>query len=810
MRRTSTLVALVIAVIGMLAVSAAAASAKKPTLKVNAGQKQALKKGGLTVKVKGLKKGKVKLSAKSSTFDNQDLTKLTKKATLRAQSKAPTAVLKLTNKGRKAITSCESRKIVVNGKGVKKEQIELVRNTKDCKPRPIDLTQAANCDFIGDQSESLCMLPFPDDYYTVKDKSTATGRRINFKDGGMPVNASGQVVTAAPYNGNDGFSPGQVITLKVPGLDTPAAFAATNPIPINKLSRNESQDSNEPIVVIDAATNKRVPIWVEIDSNATTAKDTALLIHAATQFESGHRYIVAMRNLKDSSGNKLKAPEGFRYYRDKLPTDEDAINAQSKRFENMFRSLRKAKIKRANLYLAWDFTVASDDNIAQRMLHMRDDAFAQLGDTNLADGVVAGNAPAFSVSTVVPNPNPGQIARRITGTFTVPCYLTNNCQPPAVMDLDANGNPIQHGTYQANFDCIIPVAATTAAGRPSLYGHGLLGDASEVGSSPQRSLAQAHNFVFCATDEIGFSEGDIPNTIGILQNMGNFPQLTDRTQQGLLNELYLGRLMDNPSGFLSNVAFHADGTTLGSPPVIDTTKLYYNGNSQGGILGGALTAISPDFTRASLGVPAMGYSTLLTRSIDFDLYSQVLYPAYPNELSRPLILSLVQMLWDRSEPNGYAHRMTSNPLANTPAHKVLMNVALGDHQVTNYQADVEARTIGAQVHSPVVYDGRWPDFDVAWNIPRISSYPFAGSAIVYWDGGPVRSTGNPAPNDVLGTDVPPLGNVPNKSGKDPHGLPRAQAQEQQMVSDFLQPDGTSNITDTCLGLPCFDGGFTGP
>ncbi len=98
-----------------------------------------------------------------------------------------------------------------------------------------------------------------------------------------------------------------------------------------------------------------------------------------------------------------------------------------------------------------------------------------------------------------------------------------------------------------------------------------------------------------------------PNTIGILQNLGRFPQLTDRLQQGLLNELLLGRLMDNPSGFLTNAAFHVSGVDTTSPAVIDTSKLYYNGNSQGGILGGALTAVSPDFTRASLGVPAMNY-----------------------------------------------------------------------------------------------------------------------------------------------------------------------------------------------------------
>ena len=50
-----------------------------------------------------------------------------------------------------------------------------------------------------------------------------------------------------------------------------------------------------------------------------------------------------------------------------------------------------------------------------------------------------------------------------------------------------------------------------------------------------------------------------------------------------------------------------------------------------------------------------------------------MYPHYPDELSRPLALTLIQMLWDRGEANGYAHRMTTNPLPNTPPHKVLMN-----------------------------------------------------------------------------------------------------------------------------------------
>ena len=52
--------------------------------------------------------------------------------------------------------------------------------------------------------------------------------------------------------------------------------------------------------------------------------------------------------------------------------------------EEIFATLGQAGIERT-LYLAWDFTVASERNLTERALSMRDDAFAQLGDTDLAD-----------------------------------------------------------------------------------------------------------------------------------------------------------------------------------------------------------------------------------------------------------------------------------------------------------------------------------------------------------------------------------------------------------------------------------------
>ena len=672
---------------------------------------------------------------------------------------------------------------------------------------PIDLSHAETCDFIAEPGDPVCMLPFPDDYYTVPDAGSATGRRVDFKTEGMPANAASTHIEAAPYNASDGFSPGSVILLKIPGIGTSQDVKAMRAAAINHIGRYAS--SNAPVVVIDAQTGQRWPIWVEIDSAAgPSAAD--LEIHPAVNFTSGHRYIVALRNVRNAAGETIEAPAAFRYYRDNVPSEQEPINARREHFEQIFSTLEGAGIARSNLYLAWDFTVASDINNAGRELAMRNDAFAQLGDTNLADGTPQGSSPAFSVESVENEPFPGEIARRVKGTFTVPCFLFPSCEAGGRMVLDAEGAPMQNGTWSANFDCIIPLSVTTGpseAGRPAVYGHGLLGSADEVAASPQRSLSEDYKIVHCATDEIGMAESDVPVVEAALQDVSAFPAIPDRLQQGLLDELYLGRAMISSSGFTTDPAFHQDGT-LSTGSVLDTSHLYYNGNSQGGIMGGALTAVSPDFTRAELGVPAMNYSVLLPRSVDFAPFAALFDSSYPNATARPLVLDLMQMLWDRGEPDGYAERMTSNPLPDTPAHQVLINVALGDHQVTNYQSDVEARTVGARAHTPVLYKGRWPRGHALWGVRAIKHYPYTGSAVYYWDIGPVRESPLGS-GKFIGTEPPPFANIPNTVGEDPHGAPRGEpGTEELLVSDFF--GGAIAMADNCSGGPCFAGGFTGP
>jgi hypothetical protein len=707
---------------------------------------------------------------------------------------------------------------------------------------PLDVTAADRCDFMD---PAVCLQPWPNDYFTVADGSTDTGRRLNFNAQSMPKNINGVGVDPTDYRRADGYSPGNMIVVKVPGVSTQAAFQNSGLVPITDIRR--FADPNQAAVVIDAATGQRHPIFTELDANPASTGDVNLIIRPTVNFEEGHRYIVALRGLRDAQNQPLDPPMPFRVYRDRLITKQDPVEARRPHMETLIQRLQNSAVPRANLYMAWDFTVASEDSLAGRALALRDDALERIGDdtpgdpitgngdTTPGDGVIDGDAPEFEIqSTTDPA---GNVLRQIEGTLTnVPCYLTPDCKTGSQFAFPPNSDdptiaPTSFAddpagaTTGISFRCIIPDSVDGGTNvvplKPGTYGHGLLGSYTQVGG--QANLANQNDSIWCATDWSGFANQDLATVFASLADMSNFNKLSDRMQQGFVNFLYLGRAMAHPDGFNTDPAFQVDAGS-GLEPVIDTASgdLYFEGISQGAIMGGALTALSPDFTRSVLNVPGMNYSTLLRRSVDSDEYFKApnagLYANYPNELERPLLLSMVQLLWDRGEANGYAHHMTTDPLPNTPEHQVLLQNAFGDHQVANIAAEVEARTIGASVYAPALDPGRHWEANPFMDIPAIDfgpapfDDPFTGSAMVYYDGGPIGFVGV----NGDGTATPPNENVapyPSEGyGDDPHGYPRRSPDGLQHVSDFLQPNGfILPCTDPGPVLrPCYANGWTGP
>ena len=199
------------------------------------------------------------------------------------------------------------------------------------------------CDPLGEGID--CLFPWPNDFFTRPDASSATGRRLALTDAQMPRNAQGVPIASADYDASDGFSPGQTIVVKVPGFDTPAAFARTGAVPLTDLAR--TYDRDQPVVVLDARTGRRQLIWAELDANASTPADTTLLIHPAQDWTEGHRYVVALRDLRGADGRRLPAGPAFRRYRDGIPTADRAFERRRAHMESLFRTLGRAGIPRA-------------------------------------------------------------------------------------------------------------------------------------------------------------------------------------------------------------------------------------------------------------------------------------------------------------------------------------------------------------------------------------------------------------------------------------------------------------------------------
>ncbi len=629
-------------------------------------------------------------------------------------------------------------------------------------PKVIDMSALGACDPIAPR----CLVPFPNDFYTVPDADTDTGRRLRFDRESMPANVAGIHIDPTEWLRNDGFSPASSLIALVPGV----ALEPSNLPDSAHIADSLSDDAGA--VLFDLATGERRAYWAELDAQTTSSAKQLLFLRPAELFEEGHTYGVAFRGLRDPASSEIPPTSEFEVVRDRafsadrLEPRADALDQVIDGAEEHFGW------KRSEVQLAWSFTISSERSLSERVLAMRDAALE----------TVDKETPAFQVDPVEDGDAldlPEGVMRIVTGTFEVPSFLTGKGEPGSVLN---NGSavgdspiPEQNGTFTADFTCVIPSAAVdddgkAAGGGAGLYGHGLLGSRDEVrGAAPE--VGQATATTFCATDWEGMSEEDIPNAGAILGDLSTFRSLVDRLQQGFVNFLVLGRLLRAPDGLISDPRFQDSG----GAPLIQTDKdLVFVGNSQGGILGGALSALASDWRRLVLGVPGVGYHVLLNRSIDWDQFKLIYDAAYTDPIDQQLGLLLIQSLWDRGENSGFVQHLLTDRYPATSAKQVLIFEAYADQQVANVQTEVLARTLGARAHEPLID----PERDAANGGEGYGLNPLPSAAseapdaqIFQWD---------------FGNPPPPLDNQAAREGEDPHGKGGDVPEVRNAVAEFLE------------------------
>ncbi len=644
---------------------------------------------------------------------------------------------------------------------------------------------ALDCDPLGG---GHCAMPWPSDWFLAANADSPTGFNLQFGSTSLARNIDGTPLDPSPYNKLDGYSWGTPLLMVWPGLD-----------PTNLADEGHVADSlaaDAPIVWLELDGKgqyaRRVAYFTELDRGESNASVRTLIVRPAEILKPATQYAIGVRKLQDKSGKLYPQSQAFADLLAGKTAGKPMARRQA-RSDTVVAALTSQGVTKESLQLAWGFVTASDAAEHAALLSMRTAAFAATGDQG--PKLTVTEVKTYSTDESV------EMAMQISGTMHVPRYLTKatvHGSPIEVLQRDAKGVPQQNGWDDREFFVRIPRVAL--AGVPQglvQYGHGLNGHALEMDSGYIDDLASQNNLIFYACHMRGMSQFDVPSILLAVNDMDQIVTMFDKLQQSMIEWLLLQRAMQKQLGQLPAL--------VQNKVTVDPSQMYYFGNSQGGIFGGTVVALSQDVTRGDLGVPGNNYDLLLQRSKDFEVFFQIIAGNFPDSREQAVLLATIQLLWDATDPITHYRHLNLDPYPGTPSHQVLMDIAKGDHQVAPVANEILARSnLGVALMAN-------------WGRPvagvKETAYPVQGSGMISWDfGNPWANYGNappdPGDNGPCAADGSCAGNfscnlvaggVQHCTGNDPHGLPRKSPHHGQQMVHFFR---TGEIIDVCGGDGC--------
>jgi hypothetical protein len=605
---------------------------------------------------------------------------------------------------------------------------------------------------------SACVLPFPSGIYEKEDSSSASGFRVDIPTGVLPMNADDIRVDPAKWNVYDGWSPNAALVM---AWDT--GFEPQNLVP--PTAPEQSLLDSSPTVIVDLQTGERVPHFAERDEQAidfgAKDKEIALIIRPVVRLKPKHRYAVGIKKtLKAKGGGELAVTPGFGALVTGGASTSPLIEKVRPRYAEVFAKLAAAGAPKEQLVVAWDFTTRSDELAWRDMIDARDVMLAAAGpDGENIEWTISG----------VDEVNDATTLRVVRGTIKMPSVLTGTGNDMSVLNRDATGKPKVNGTVPAPFVIVVPKCATEPDRLPMpmvVYGHGLIGSLDEAQGGYPRSFAQRACMAIIATEWRGMSSDDLTAIALALNDINLVDLVMEKLIQGVNQFVMLETLA---RGQWAKSAMLQEG----GKQLFDPSKVHYYGISQGGIFGGTFMAIDPFVERGVLGVPAASYDFIIERSTNWETYRTFTYNSYDeNRLYPQILLRLMQMRWDLSDPATFISHLTGDadaPLPGVPKKRMLLHMAKNDSQVANIGAELWARTAGIAVLGPALY----PPFQLT-----VKDGPLT-SALTQWD-----EHREPAP---------PGGNLTLKDNGTHGSLRRRDKVNEQIIEFFT----TGEIVQTC-------------
>lgn len=531
-----------------------------------------------------------------------------------------------------------------------------------------------------------CFLPYPSDFFRTDDAALPSGARLALTDAAKQKTKQGVTVDVAAAQPIDGASRSPTLVWVLGSPVSPDGFVRLEHGGTPSLSADTSRT-----LLLEAGTGTPVAHFVDFDPRATDLSRQALVLHPFVRLKARTRYVALVHGAVTPDGAPATPPEGFRRLRDREARGDSQLEPLQARFDrDVFPVAEAAGVPRAALQLAWDFTTGSDEWAKDDLLAVR----------ALTKAWLEANTPTVVVDSVVDAPtDKPDVFRVVHGHVTGPRFV-DSPNPFSKLSRDAGGHVVQSGTVDVPFTAVIPTSVRDAAG-PSgafLFGHGFFGNLGEVEDDAARGLAQAAGRTMLAAEWWGMHLSDVAKVGDALTSRpGQAMQFIDRVHQAMANFIVLSAAV-KPMQALPAFQRAGGGSVLAGD-VADG----FIGISQGHVLGGTYSAVSPTTTRAVLLVGGAGLTGLMMRSTPFSGYFALLDLAISEPLEQQKYLATLQRPLDRIDPATWAEHLLAAPLPGNPAKQVLMEVGLMDSGVPNLGSWYHARLAGLTVLAPTPF-----------------------------------------------------------------------------------------------------------
>lgn len=593
------------------------------------------------------------------------------------------------------------------------------------------------------------VLPYPSSLYEKADTSSPTGVRLDVPSAAIPVPDTGAVFDTTRMNARTGWPAATTILWAAPGGVDPTTL-------VGYTNLGASIQPGSSTVVLDMTASQLVAHFAEVDANETSEFSRQVVyLRPAQRLASGHRYAVGITTaVKARDGSGIAITDGFRAVLDDADTGHARLDAARPRLREAVAALVAAGVPQANLVVAWDFTVSDDAAVIADPLAARDAALSAMGPlgANLSYTITADQG------TINADP---RIARRIELDFQSPEVAAPGLDG---FHRDPQNHVVAQGAMTAHAYLAVPPCAT--AGAPAgilLYGHGFFGNLDEARNNEYlRDLSQDGCLVIAATIWTGMSSDDVNNALLALNDLSHAIGFGERIWQGIVNVITLEQLVRGK--LATSVLVDGQGRSI-----VDPTRVYYYGISQGSILGSTFFAYDPFVTRGVLHVGAANWSLIFERSLNWAIYGAPLKGAYGTLLDAVIMEQVLEMGLEIVD----GATIADAAVPGTPPKHYLMQTSVGDAQAPNLASFFQARSLGLTLITPSV------QVPVGFENQQAAS---ADRAYVIVDEHPMP--------------LPPDTNLTFSYDNVAHENPRRRAAIQQMQRSFW---ATGTVTNTCTG-----------